>query len=227
MNGYCMKLLIIEDNQLLAASLKTMFKPSFIVDIAHTGAQGIELAGQTAYSAIMLDLGLPDIPGEEVCAQLRKDGVMTPILIATGSKETARCVQLLDTGADDYITKPYDTSILQARIRALLRRSSTLLSTEQITVADLVICPASRHVERGGIPVPLRKKEFDILEYLARNRGRPVTRTMILDHVWETGRGGWNNTVDVHIKYLRDKIDKPFDRQLIKTAHGIGYMLDG
>lgn len=224
-----MKLLIIEDNQLLAESLRSWLRSSFTVDVAHTGADGIDLATNTQYGAIMLDLGLPDIPGQDVCAQLRDKGVATPIIIATGVDEKEACVSLLDTGADDYITKPYDIDILQARIRALFRRNNTTQHpphTAHIVIDDLIIKPESRHVQRGGVPISLRKKEFDILEYLARNHGRAVTRTMILDHVWESGKENWNNTVDVHIKYLRDKIDKPFDKQLIKTAHGIGYMLE-
>lgn len=221
-----MKLLIIEDNQLLAAGLRGVLKQSFTIDVAHTGEQGIELASQADYGAIMLDLGLPDMPGEEVCQYLRQHDITIPIIITTAEKDPSRCVQLLDEGADDYITKPYNTDILQARLRALFRRSSNTPSNKRIVVKDLVIDPDSRHVERDGVSIYLRKKEFDILEYLARNRGRAVTRTMILNHVWETGRSGWNNTIDVHIKYLRDKVDKPFDTQLIKTAHGIGYMLD-
>jgi two-component system OmpR family response regulator len=221
-----MKLLIIEDNQLLAAGLRGVLKQSFIIDIAHTGEQGIELASQADYGAIMLDLSLPDMRGEEVCQQLRRQGITVPIIIATGEKDPSRHVQLLDEGADDYITKPYNTDILQARLRALFRRSRSTPPSKRIIIKDLVIDPDSRHVERGGVSIYLRKKEFDILEYLARNRGRAVTRTMILNHVWESGRSGWNNTIDVHIKYLRDKIDKPFSSPLIKTAHGIGYMLD-
>lgn len=221
-----MKLLIIEDNHLLAAGLRGALKHSFTIDVAHTGEQGIELASQANYGAIMLDLGLPDIRGEEVCRHLRRQGVTVPIIIATGEKDPSRHVQLLDEGADDYITKPYNTDILQARLRALFRRNSSTPPNKRIIIKDLIIDPDSRHVERGGVSIYLRKKEFDILEYLARNRGRAVTRTMILNHVWESGRSGWNNTIDVHIKYLRDKIDKPFNNPLIKTAHGIGYMLD-
>lgn len=220
-----MKLLIIEDNQLLAAGLRGVLK-QFTIDVAHTGEQGIELASQADYGAIMLDLGLPDMRGEAVCQQLRQQGVGIPIIVATGEKDPARCVQLLDEGADDYITKPYNTDILQARLRALFRRNNSTPPSKRITIKDLVIDPNSRHVERGGVSIYLRKKEFDILEYLARNRGRAVTRTMILNHVWESGKSGWNNTIDVHIKYLRDKVDKPFSSPLIKTAHGIGYMLD-
>lgn len=221
-----MKLLIVEDNQLLAASLKNLLKPSYIVDLAYTGAHGLELAKSTQYSIILLDLNLPDMNGHKVCLHLREAGIATPILVATGDKESERCVQMLDGGADDYITKPYNASVLQARIRALLRRSSTPAPKNTLTVGDLTIHRDTRRVERAGTPIRLRKKEFDILEYLARNQGRPMSRQMILNHVWEAGKEGWNNTIDVHIKYLRDKVDKPFSTRLIKTAHGIGYMVD-
>jgi DNA-binding response OmpR family regulator len=221
-----MKLLIIEDNQLLADSLKHALKASFIVDVAHTGNQALDLAATTEYAVVLLDLNLPDTSGYAVCRQLREKGITSPILVATGIKDTARCVQLLDAGADDYITKPYSLAILKARIRALLRRNTTIHDDETITVGGLTLHPASRRVVRDGVTIELRKKEFDILEYLIRNQGRAVTRSMILNHVWEAGKETWNNTVDVHIKYLRDKIDKPFKTSLIKTAHGVGYMVD-
>lgn len=135
-------------------------------------------------------------------------------------------MQLLDMGADDYITKPYDREILQARVRALARRSKRVPEDNSIVIDDLIIDPDSRRVERAGVVIGLRKKEFDILEYLARNRGRAVTRDMIVNHAWEAGKESWNNTVDVHVKYLRDKIDKPFKKPLVKTSYGVGYIIE-
>ncbi|MGF7229366.1 MAG: response regulator transcription factor [Candidatus Saccharibacteria bacterium] len=221
-----MKLLIVEDNYLLAASLKQQLQTSFIVDAAHNGAEAIEFASASNYGVIMLDLGLPDMNGREVCLKLREQGVMTPIIIATGAKDPQTCIELLDCGADDYVTKPYSIDVLRARVHALLRRSQSLHADELLVVGDLIVDTYKRHVERQGKPITLRRKEFDILEYLMRNRGRAVTRAMIFSHVWEVGKDSWNNTVDVHIKYLRDKIDKPFGTHLIKTAYGIGYMVD-
>ena len=221
-----MKLLIVEDHRLLASSLKDMFKRRFIVDLAHTGADALEMALHTTYEVIILDLGLPDIPGQKVCQQLRKQNVTTPILVATATKGSGACVQLLDMGADDYITKPYDREILQARVRALARRSKRVPEDNSIVIDDLIIDPDSRRVERAGVVIGLRKKEFDILEYLARNRGRAVTRDMIVNHAWEAGKESWNNTVDVHVKYLRDKIDKPFKKPLVKTSYGVGYIIE-
>lgn len=223
-----MKVLIVEDNQLLAASLQNVLKDSFIVDVASTGEQGLDLAMRTSYGVIVLDLGLPDMDGQHLCRILRDRGNMTPILIATGEKDPKKCVQLLDTGADDYVTKPYNTAVILARLRALIRRDPRINKDATLTVRDLVLNTDNRQVERSGQAILLRKKEFDILEYLVRNRGRAVTRTMILNHVWEAGKESWNNTVDVHIKYLRDKVDKPFANEdpIIKTAYGIGYMVD-
>ncbi len=223
-----MKVLIVEDNQLLAASLQNVLRDSFIVDVASTGEQGLDLAMRTDYGVIILDLGLPDVSGQKLCRLLRDRGNMTPILIATGEKDPKRCVELLNEGADDYVTKPYNSEILLARLHALMRRDPRINKDLTLTVGTLTLDTGRRCVERSGKPITLRKKEFDILEYLVRNRGRAVTRTMIVNHVWEAGKEGWNNTVDVHIKYLRDKVDKPFasEDSLIKTAYGIGYMVD-
>lgn len=221
-----MKLLIVEDNHLLAASLKNQLQSTYIVDIAATGELAIDLATTTEYSGIILDLNLPDMHGQKVCETLRHKGITSPIIIATATKDPSSCITLLDCGADDYVTKPYNIDVLRARVQALLRRGSQKQSSEQLRIEDLVLDLHSRSVKRGGIPIKLRRKEFDILAYLIRNRGRAVTRSMIFNHVWEAGKETWNNTVDVHIKYLRDKVDKPFGTQLIKTAHGIGYMVD-
>src|SRR4029079_1559655 len=124
------------------------------------------------------------------------------------------------------LTKPFSVAELRARLGALLRRPAAAISSEIFTVQDLIVDPHRRRVERANVPIHLRRKEFDILEYLIRNRGRPVTRSMILDHAWDGTKDTWNNTVDVHIKHLRDKIDRPFGTPLIKTAYGIGYMID-
>lgn len=221
-----MKILIIEDNQLLAESLKRHLRVSFTVDIANTGEEGIEQARSIQYGVIILDLGLPDMNGYDVCNELRAARVNTPILILSAVKDTLSRVRLLDCGADDYVTKPFDSNELRARITALLRRGSQAPVEEIIRIHDLVIDVGRRRVRRAGVSITLRRKEFDILEYLVQNRGRTVTRAMIVDHVWEAGKEGWNNTVDVHIKHLRDKVDRPFKVPLIKTAYGVGYMVD-
>lgn len=221
-----MKLLYIDDNRILIDSVKKILGESYTIDHECTGHEGIEAARSIHYSLILLDLGLPDIDGFEVCRELRNANITIPILILSVQKDPQMTVKLLNSGADDYITKPFNSEALKARVGALLRRSQEMREERVITVCDMTVNATRREVQRGGVTIPLRRKEFDILEYLASNHGRVLTRTMIIDHVWETGTEGWNNTVDVHIKYLRDKIDRPFNKSLIKTAYGVGYMID-
>ncbi|HSW66259.1 MAG TPA: response regulator transcription factor [Bacillota bacterium] len=221
-----MKILLIEDNNSLAESLKKQLGKNFVVEMAHTGEEGLQQALAGGQDVIILDLSLPDMGGYDICRTIRLSNVHTPILILTGADDVTSRVSLLNAGADDYVTKPFSIAELKARLGALLRRAPVVSTSAVITVQDLVIDPNRRRVERAGVTVDLRRKEFDILEYLARNRGRPVTRAMILDHAWDGTKDTWNNTVDVHIKHLRDKIDRPFGEPLIKTAYGIGYMID-
>lgn len=221
-----MKLLIVEDNHWLAESIQSFLSKEFLVDTASTGEEGLQKASSIQYAVIILDLNLPDINGYDVCQKLRKQQITTPILILTGAKAPEDCVRLLDGGADDYLTKPFNRAELRARIFALTRRRALIPNANLLTVKDLTIDVARRHVNRSGKDIALRRKEFDILEYLVANRGRVVTRQMIIDHAWSGDQQGWNNTVDVHIKHLRDKVDRPFKPALIKTAYGIGYMVD-
>jgi two-component system OmpR family response regulator len=221
-----MKLLYIDDNRLLIDSVKTLLAEKYVVDFACTGREGVEKARSVRYSLILLDLGLPDMDGFDVCRELRAAEVVAPILILTVQKDPTTSVQLLNCGADDYLTKPFNGAVLKARIAALLRRGQDLREEQVIGVSDLTVNVTRRQVWHAGVSISLRRKEFDILEYLIINHGRALTRSMILDHVWESGKEGWNNTVDVHIKHLRDKVDRPFGTSLIKTAYGIGYMVD-
>jgi len=221
-----MKILIIEDNRSLTESLKEQLEQMFTVDACHTGEEGLRHAFNGSYAIIILDLHLPDKDGYEICKTLRLSRVRTPILILTGEADIATRVALLNGGADDYVIKPFSMAELRARISALLRRAPSNYNNSVMIVNDLIIDPGRRRVVRAGVTIPLRRKEFDILEYLVRNRGRAVTRAMILDHAWDSNKDTWHNTVDVHIKHLRDKIDRPFGGRLIKTAYGIGYMVD-
>ncbi len=221
-----MKLLLIEDNRTLAEGLKKQLGKSFIVDAVRTGEEGLQRAMNGGQDIIILDLSLPDKNGYDVCRAIRLANIPTPIIILTGASDVTSKVTLLNAGADDFLTKPFSVAELRARLGALLRRPVAAMSTEVFTVQDLIVDPQRRRVERAGTQIQLRRKEFDILEYLMRNRGRPVTRSMILDHAWDGTKDTWNNTVEVHIKHLRDKIDRPFDKPLIKTAYGIGYMID-
>ncbi|HSX31966.1 MAG TPA: response regulator transcription factor [Candidatus Saccharimonadales bacterium] len=221
-----MKLLLIEDNRSLAESLKDHLGSMFAVELAHTGEDGLRYAFGDSYDIIILDLHLPDKHGYDICKLLRTNRIHTPIVVLTAEDDMSSRVNLLNGGADDYIVKPFNIAELRARLAALLRRAPDNYNNGVIIIDDLVIDPGRRHVVRAGIHIPLRRKEFDILEYMVRNRGRALTRAMILDHVWESNKETWHNTVDVHIKHLRDKIDRPFGSTLIKTAYGIGYMID-
>lgn len=221
-----MKILLIEDNVRLAERITHHLRKQFVVEVAQNGRDGKNKALSRAYSIILLDLHLPDVYGLEICKQLRAEGLLMPILVISGDREVESKVNLLNTGADDYIVKPFDSAELTARIHALLRRYPKEYNQNVISVKDLVIDINGRKVQRGGVPIELRRKEFDILEYLVMNKGRAVTRSMIIDNVWNDAKDSWHNTVDVHVKYLRDKVDRPFDTALIKTAYGVGYMVD-
>jgi two-component system, OmpR family, response regulator len=221
-----MKLLIIEDSQRLAERLKVKLEKQYIVDVAHTGEDGLQRALTVEYSVIILDLNLPDISGATVCARLRAANLFTPVMILTANSDKESLVKLLDNGADDYVTKPFSSDELVARITALSRRRSHQYTRQTIAFRDIVIDTEQRTVHRSGVPITLRRKEFDILEYLISNSGRVLTREMILNHAWDSSKSNWNNTVDVHINHLRDKIDRPFDSPIIKTAYGLGYRVD-
>lgn len=221
-----MRLLVIEDNKRVATALREALRGSYVVDVEHSGREALNNLNITHYDVILLDLGLPDMDGEDVCQQLRARNITAPVIVVTGDDTTESKVSILDMGADDYMTKPFSTDELKARIRAVMRRHTHKVLPLTLRVGDLRLDPASRGVLKDGKPLALRRKEFDLLEYMMRNPGRTLTRSMIIDHVWESGEGLWTNAVDVHIKYLRDKIDRPFNTQLIKTIHGVGYKLD-
>ncbi len=221
-----MKLLLVEDNQNLLDRIKHQLDKFYVVDIAKTGEAAIDRATEIRYGVIILDLGLPDMSGLMVCKRIREKNINTPILVLTGIDDMTTRVNLLNHGADDYVTKPFDSNELRARIAALARRAPLRYTSTTIAYKDLVIDPETRQVYRQGIAIPLRRKEFDILEYLVNNSGRVLTREMIINHAWDSSKTSWNSTVDVHIKHLRDKIDRPFNSSLIKTAYGLGYKVD-
>jgi DNA-binding response OmpR family regulator len=222
-----MRLLIVEDEIETAKTVQESLTPLYIVDVAYTGRAGLMQAQINDYDLLILDNILPDLNGIDICRELRTNNISTPILMLTGKQEVTEKVKAFDSGADDYLTKPFSIVELQARIRALLRRNTAHLTTDRLMVADLEVEIATRRVSRQGKVIFLRRKEYALLEYLLRNRGRVVTRAMILEHVWDDGGSVLTNTVDVHIKYLRDKIDRGFPAQLIKTVSGVGYKIEG
>lgn len=221
-----MKLLFIDDNQALIDSIKDYLGEEWQITAANDGYEGVRLAKRDRYDVIVLDLNMPSMNGREVCRTLREAGIAQPIVVLSATTEPDTKVSLFKAGADDYVTKPFDIKEFQARLAALSRRGHILDSGDHVLEAEgLTLDSLKRLVERDGQRISLRRKEFDILEYLLRNRGRVVTRNMIIDNVWEANSHCWNNTIDVHIKRLRDKVDRPYRRRLIQTAYGVGYTI--
>jgi two-component system copper resistance phosphate regulon response regulator CusR len=221
-----MRILIIEDDRSTALALKEQLREFYVVQVCYNGKDGLQQATDNEYDLITLDLQLPDIDGLDLCKRLRFKGITTPILMLTGQDSISIKVQGLECGADDYLTKPFSFEELLARVRVLLRRNSDKVSSDIISLSNLTIDLRSKTVKRDNKLIPLRRKEFYLLEYLMRNVGRVITRDMILNHVWSSMDEPSTNTIDVHIKYLRDHIDKPFTKKLIKTVHGLGYKIE-
>lgn len=221
-----MKLLIIEDDREISLTLKEELEKNYIVKTSATGTDGEYQAEINDYDLILLDLSLPDKDGFQVCKSIRETGIQVPILVLTGQTDLDMKVKMLDAGADDYLTKPFKYEELMARVRALLRRSKKTQTTSTLSTDDLVLDLDKKIAKRESKLITLRRKEFYLLEYLVRNAGNVVSRGMILDNVWDNDCDSLTNIVDVHIKYLRDRIDKPFDKKLIKTVHGLGYKIE-
>jgi DNA-binding response OmpR family regulator len=223
-----MQLLLIEDDRNIALALRQALTTSHTIDIAGTGERGLQLSRNHQYEVIILDLHLPDMGGLEVCEAIRQHNPSVPILVLTGEAQVMSKIKLLDAGANDYLTKPFSLGELKARLRVLERQGSYLGTApiRILEVGDLVLDAAAHHVERSGQPIMLRKKEFALLECLMRHAGTVVSRSILADYAWGDSDHPWANTIDVHIKYLRDKIDRPFGSSLIKTVHGLGYKIE-
>lgn len=221
-----MKILVIEDEKEFALSLKNLLKPEYAVDLAFSTDEGSYHLKEYEYDVIILGIGLPDKNGSVLCKELRENGVKSPILVLTDEFATEKKIEALDSGADDYLVKPFNVDELQARLRALLRRGFQDIKSSVLTVGDLSIDIKEKTVMRGDIPIILQRKEFQILEYFMRNPGKLITRDNLLEHVWDSGCDSVANIVDVHIKYLRDKVDRSFPKKLIKTVYGLGYKLE-
>src|SRR3989344_1646333 len=217
-----MRILIIEDEHRLSNVVKKgLVEEGFAVDQAFDGEEGLYLAESESYDLIILDLMLPKIDGIEVCLQLRKKKIRTPILMLTAKTKTEDKVVGLDSGADDYLTKPFAFAELKARIQALLRRSHNQVEPV-FKIADLEVDPIKHLVRRAGKTIILTPKEFAILEYLVRHKGQVVTRTQITEHVWDYNFDALSNVVDVFMATLRRKINTRFKNKLIYTIHGVG-----
>ena len=220
-----MRLLVVDDEVRLAQSLRVGLEAEgFAVDVAHGGTDGLWLARENQYDAILLDLMLPGINGYKVCETLRAEEDWTPILMLTAKDGEWDEVEALDTGADDYLTKPFSFAVLLARLRALVRRGAAARPTE-LRAGDLRLDPASRRVWRGETVISLTAREFAVLQYLIRHAGDVVSKRGILDNVWDFDFDGDPNIVEVYVGHLRSKIDRPFGRAAIETLRGSGYRL--
>jgi len=219
-----MRVLLVEDEKNVASFIKQGLEEDFYtVDIAEDGIDGYTMATNQTYDLIILDLMLPRMDGREICRKLRASGLKTPILMLTALNAVPDKVEGFESGADDYLTKPFSFSEMLARVRALMRRSADY--SGELSLADLRIDLLSRRAFRGDREIMLTPKEFALLEYLLRNKSRIVSRTQIIENVWGYNFDPNTNVVDVHIKFLREKIDKDSDQKLIRTVRGAGYIL--
>ncbi len=218
-----MRVLVVEDEKRLAAGLrKGLRAEGFATDVALTGTEGLSLARTNEYDAIVLDVMLPGMNGYKVCARLRREGVWTPILMLTAKDRDVDVVGGLDTGADDYLTKPFSFLILMARLRALIRRGGSERPAI-LEAGDLRFDPGARRAFRGPVEVDLTSREMALLEFLMRHKGEVVSKREILEHVWDQDFEGDPNIVEVYVRRLRNKLDRPFARDGIQTLHGLGY----
>ncbi len=221
-----MRVLVVEDEKRLAAGLrKGLEADGFAVDVALNGTDGLWLAQEEPYDAIVLDLMLPEVSGFEICERLREARNWTPILMLTARDGASDEIRALDTGADDYLTKPFAHAVLVARLRALLRRGATERPAV-LEAGDLRLDPAAHRVWRDGTELELTAREMELLEFMLRRAGEVVSKTEILAHVWDYDFEGDPNIVEVYIGHLRNKVDRPFGRRAIETVRGAGYRLD-
>jgi DNA-binding response OmpR family regulator len=220
-----LRVLLVEDNRRLNNSIRlSLIDDGYAVDAAFNGPDGQELAELTPYDVIILDIMLPEKSGLEVCRDLRRKKINTPILMLTARDAIEDRVAGLDSGADDYLVKPFAIEELRARLRALLRRESED-KTGQLKMGDLILDPATHYVQRAGQPIELTSKEYGLLEYFMRNPNRLITREMAESHIWNYDYQASSNVIDVYIRRLRRKIDDPFDLKLFETVRGSGYRL--
>ena len=220
-----MRILVVEDERKVASFVKKGFEEEgYAVDVAPDGEKAIFLAETNEYDVIILDWMLPKRDGLGVLQHLRRSGVATPVILLTARDAVNDKVQGLNTGADDYLTKPFEFAELLARVRALFRRGKSDQPTV-LEVGDLRMDLLARKVLRAGVPIDLTAKEYSLLEYLLRNAGNVLTRTMIAEHVWDVHFDSDTNVIDVYVNYLRNKIDKPFEPKLLQTVRGVGYVL--
>jgi DNA-binding response OmpR family regulator len=220
-----MRLLLIEDEEKVSRLIvRGLTAERFAVDVAADGSSGLELAQTYTYDLIILDLMLPRLSGTEVLRQIRAKNEHVPVLILTARDALGDKVEHFEIGADDYLTKPFAFAELLVRVKALLRRGSVSRSNV-LKVADLELDRLTQQVRRAGQRVELTAKEYALLEYLMSNAGRVLSRTMIIEHVWDQSFDGATNIVDVYVRHLRNKVDETHERKLIRTLRGVGYAI--
>ncbi len=220
-----MRMLLVEDEVLLAETLRRgLVAEGFVVDVVHDGPGGLFAAQTNDYDIVVLDIMLPGLNGYDVCRRLREAEIWTPVLMLTAKDGELDQVDAFDLGADDYLTKPFSFVVLVARLRALIRRGAPERPAV-LTAGDLSLDPATRAVTRGTTDVALTPREFGLLAFLMRHRGDVVSKTEILESVWDLNYEGDENVVEVYVGYLRRKIDQPFGRRAIETVRGAGYRL--
>ena len=221
-----MRLLLVEDDTKIAEFVCQGLKEAgFAVDHMTNGEDGLHLALNESYDAAIIDLMLPKIDGLSLIESMRAQGLNTPVLILSARRTVDDRVRGLQTGGDDYLAKPFAFSELLARVQALIRRTSGVASPTTLTVGDLMLNIQTRQVSRGGKRIELQPLEFSLLEYLMRNAGQVVSKTMIMEHVWDYNFNPRTNVVEARICHLREKIDSEFDDKLIQTIRGVGYVL--
>jgi heavy metal response regulator len=218
-----MRILLVEDEKKVAEFVARGLRAErFAVDVSHDGNGGLEMALAFSYDLIILDLMLPGLSGTEVLKRLRRQKPQVPVLVLTARDGTADKVEHFEAGADDYLTKPFAFAELLVRVKALLRRGATDRSSI-LRVADLEVDRLAQQVKRAGKRIELTSKEYSLLEYLVANAGRVLSRTMIIEHVWDESFEGLTNIVDVYVRHLRSKVDVPHPQKLIRTVRGVGY----
>lgn len=221
-----MRILVVEDEEEVASYLaKGLKEHGYAVDLAHDGKEGLYLALSEPFDAMIIDRMLPNVDGLSIVRSVRQSGATTPVLILSALGQVDDRVEGLREGGDDYLIKPFSFSELVARLDALQRRTTPAGTQTTLTVGDLELDLLARTVRRGGREIELKPREFSLLEYLMRNAGRVITRTMLLEHVWDYHFDPQTNVIDVHISRLRQKIDRGFDTELLQTVRGAGYTL--
>jgi DNA-binding response OmpR family regulator len=222
-----MRLLVVEDDPTIASFLvKGLQGAGFTVDHATSGGDALHLASSSPYAAAVVDVMLPGMDGLALIEEMRRRRIQTPVLILSARRSVDDRVKGLQAGGDDYLTKPFAFAELLARVQALIRRATGAADPTRLAVGDLTLDLVTRRVERAGKPVELRPREFALLEYLMRNAGKVVSKTMILSHVWDYTFDPQTNIVDVLVSRLREKIDRPFEHKLLRTVRGVGYVLE-